>query len=101
MTSLDNGGPLDQLLAKARELSKEAPEVRRKLVIDFVMGRLELSGTREKVTRFMVERVYDKIFGTPEFIEDRQPTADSRQSSCSHCGLNDGHHYVGCRALEK
>lgn len=95
MNSIDNGGPLDQLLAKARELAGEEPEARRRLVVDFVMGRLELGGVKERLTRIMVERVYDGIFSA----SSRNQKLDA--SGCPHCGLNDGHHYVGCKTLKR
>lgn len=94
MKSFDDGGPLDQLFAKARELAHEAPELRRQKVVDFVMSRIAASGTKEKVARFVVERVYDRIFPMPGLEKDPETNL------CPHCGLNDGHHYVGCRALE-
>lgn len=93
MKSFDDGGPLDQLFAKARELAGEDPETRRRKVVDHVVRCAGLRGPKERVARFVVERVYDRIFGgaahAPVDMTDR----------CRYCGLNDGHHYVGCRAL--
>lgn len=109
MNSFDNGGPLDQLFARARELAHEAPEVKRRKVIDFVMARIAADGTKERVARFMVERIYDRVFGTPEFEKNPATATPSPRKApgapdtnlCPHCGLNDGHHYVGCQALKE
>lgn len=103
--SIDNGGPLDQLIERARALGlfDLTPERRREMFVSWVLGNLNLSSNHQ-TTRALVEAAYDKMFDSKgQRTSGAVPPHHSVDESdiCKHCGLNDGHHYVGCEGLKK
>lgn len=103
--TIDNGGPIDLLLERARALGlfDLTPERRREMFVSWVLGNLNLS-TNHQTSRALVEAAYDKIFDSKGQRKPDEPAPHEpidEVDVCKHCGLNDGHHYVGCEGLEK
>lgn len=103
--TIDNGGPIDQLIKRACALGlfDLTPERRREMFVSWVLGNLNLSANH-RTTRAIVEAAYDKMFDSTG--QRKSEVSPSHQSIdevevCKHCGLNDGHHYVGCEGLKK
>jgi hypothetical protein len=63
---------------------------RRYAVVSLVLTKLGMTRPWHKE---IVEAVFDRLFPT----EARTPEPEAAEELCPECGLNDGHHYVGCK----